>query len=316
MAASGDQTVMRRKLNAAAALALDGGPGADRSWRVALARAARDAMGLGLEVRKLQAGRASLAELLEQPAELAFVAILEGPGDGLGLLLVQAPVLAAMTEMLTIGRVSVQQPGPRKPTLTDAAMVADFVDLALRGLEEALAEEADLVWAGGFRYGSFLDDPRPLGLLLEDISYRVLKADVSLAEGIRSGQILLALPAEGRGQRPRTTKVAHPEVVAGHMFSAALTEQVHAAKCEINAVLDRVSVPLSRVISLQVGDEIVLPKAHLDRIIFEGLDGGRLGDGRLGQNRGMRAVRVNGAAPVAAAPQVQGDLIDLKRVAG
>ena len=49
-----------------------------------------------------------------------------------------------------------------------------MVDAALEGLEIALAEEADLIWADGFRYASFLDDPRPLGLLLEDIAYRCL----------------------------------------------------------------------------------------------------------------------------------------------
>ena len=54
---------------------------------------------------------------------------------------------------------------PRKPTRTDAAMVAGLIDAALAGLEQALLQEADLVWAGGFRYASFLDDARPIGLL-------------------------------------------------------------------------------------------------------------------------------------------------------
>jgi flagellar motor switch protein FliM len=239
VASSDNQTILRRKAAYAAANAAQGGPGADRSWRVVLARAARDAMALGLDVTKLDQSRASLCELLDMPTDRALIAVLEGPVEGLGLLAISAPLLAAMTEMQTIGRVSAVAPALRKPTRTDAAMVAGFVDTALAGLEVALADEADLVWAGGFRYASFLDDPRPLGLLLEDIAYRVLVADVSVEGGARLGQILMALPAEGRGQRPRKMLGALPDAVVGHAFAAELADQVEGANCVLQAVLCR-----------------------------------------------------------------------------
>jgi flagellar motor switch protein FliM len=44
-----------------------------------------------------------------------------------------------------------------------------------------------------------------------------------------------------------------------------------------------------------------LSSAALDRIVLEGLDGRPLATGRLGQNRGMRAVRL---APQAMAEEV------------
>lgn len=311
-----DQTVLRRKAAHAAANAAQGGPGADRSWRVVLARAARDAMGLGLDVVRLSQSRASLSELLDLPPGGALIAVLEGPADGLGLMAISAPLLAAMTEMQTIGRVSAVAPVARKPTRTDASMVAGFIDTALSGLEVALAEEADLLWAGSFRYASFLDDPRPLGLLLEDIAYRVLSAEVSVEGGARLGQILMALPAEGRGKRPRKAANAMADALAGPAFTAGLAELVEGANCVLQAVLHRVSQPLSAIMALQVGDVLPLGMASVDRVGFEGLDGQRISEGRLGQNRGMRAVRLVPHVAPAAAPVLEShDIKDLQRVA-
>lgn len=311
-----DQSVLRRKLQRAPAQPQNSGRGAERSWRIVLARAARDAMALGLDVQAIDQRRASLAELLDMPTDRSLFAVLEGPGDGLGLLAVSAPLLAAMTEIQTIGRVSAIAPAMRKPTRTDAAMVAGFVDASLAGLETSLAEDADLIWAGGFRYASFLDDPRPLGLLLEDIAYRVLTAEVSVEGGVRTGQILMALPADGRGQKPRSMPPIIPEVAENRAFAENLADQIDGARCELRAVIHRMTCPVTAVLNLQIGDILPLPLAFVDKIGVEGLDGQRIAEGRLGQNRGMRAVRLTPPAQASAPPaQSHADIIDLQKVA-
>lgn len=296
--------VIRRKLAAARAAQTEGGPGADRGWRLALARAARDVMKLPLDVPGLRLVRASLAELLEFPESLSLLAVLEGPGEGTGLLVLSPPVLQAMIEMQTMGRVQSATAQPRKPTRTDAAMVAGLIDAALTGLEQVLAQEADLVWAGGFRYASFLDDPRPLGLLLEDCAYRVLRAEVALAGGARRGEVLLALPAEGRGSLPAVAAPPPLPEEAGPAFARALAEQVEASGAVLQAVLARVTLPLSAVMGLAPGEVLALPMAGLDRISLEGSDGRRVAEGKLGQNRGMRALRL-AVQPAAAASRPQ-----------
>lgn len=288
------QAAMRRKLAAGALAAAEGGPGADRSWRLSLARAARDVAHLPLEVAWLSADRLTLTELLELPPDRALIAMLEGPGDGLGLLVISAPVLAGIIEMQTIGRVTPQPPAPRRPTRTDASLVAGLIDAALSGLERELAEEADLVWAGGFRYASFLEDARPLGLLLEDGSYRVLRAEVSLALGAKSGEVLLALPAEGRGRRPAPAPREGED--QGPAFTLSFGEQVLAADAVVHARIGRLTLPLSAILALKPGQVLALPQAALDRVSVEGIDGRKLARARLGQTRGMRAVRLD--API------------------
>ncbi|MDT8853655.1 FliM/FliN family flagellar motor switch protein [Paracoccaceae bacterium Fryx2] len=301
-----DQGVIRRKLALAQAALLSHG-GADRQWPLALARTARAMMDLVLEVPKLDVKRRSLTELLDMPPDRALIAVLDGPCEGLGVLALSPPMLAGLIEMQTIGRLSSNQPQTRKPTRTDAAMVAGFIDAALEGLEEALAEEADLVWAGGFRYASFLEDPRPLGLLLEDGDFRVLRAEVALENGARTGEILLALPAIGRGRRPAYHHESHPDPSAALLFQTTLRAQVLAVDCVLDAVLQRLTLPLAAVMTLKPGDVLPLPLAALDRIGLEGLDGGSLAVGKLGQHRGMRAVRL--AADSAATAPVGGQVL-------
>jgi len=297
--------IIRKKVAAARSNQPEGGPGADRAWRLALARAANDILALPLEVARLSVNRRSLAELLELAPERALIAVLEGPAEGLGILMLSPPVLSAMIEMQTIGRVSSSAPPVRKPTRTDASMVADMIDQALQELESGLESDPDLIWAGGFHYASFLDDPRPLGLLLEEEHYRVIQAELRLGNGAKSGAVMLALPAEGRGRAPKPAPTATPAPVAAALFSKALSDQVMRTEADIAAVLHRFTVPLSFVMALKTGDLVPLSTAALDRIVLEGLDGRPLASGRLGQNRGMRAVRLAPQAAAETGPSIE-----------
>ena len=281
--------VIRRKIDRARLPPADGAPGADRAWRLALARSARDCVGLDLEVRSLSLRRMALAELPEIAPDLALVALLDGPEAGLGVVLVDPSLTSALIEVQTVGRLSPQPPAPRKPTRIDAAMTAGVIDRALTGLEEALADEEDGIWASGFRYASFLEDVRPLALLLEEEEYRILDAEVGLA-GLRKGRMVLILPALGRSPRPLA--LAAPEAPPQPPFAQALAAQVMQADSRLEAVIDRLRLPLHQVMGLQEGQVLPLPRAALDRISVEALDGRRLAGGRLGQHRGMRAVKL------------------------
>jgi flagellar motor switch protein FliM len=296
------ETVIRRKLKAAHSDASTGAPGADRAWRLALARAARDAAKLPLDVTRLTIAQSSLAEVLELPPDRGMIVILEGPQEAIGLFLLSNAVLASLVEIQTIGQVVAQQPAARKPTRTDAAMSQPMIDDALIGLEAGLADQGDYSWASGFRFASFIEDPRPLGLLLEDVTYRVLTAQVSLAHGARKGEVFLVLPAGGVGaahhQLPLPDAADQPET-----FRSNLLAQVEGADCTLQAVMARVTMPLNQLMQLAVNQQISLPMAAIDRISLEGMDGRHVATARLGQQNGMRALRVHDQVAQGAASQ-------------
>jgi flagellar motor switch protein FliM len=308
--------VLRRKAGAARAGARQR-PEVERAIGLALARAAQDMMSLPIELGQIEGGRATLVELLDMPEPLALFAMLEGPGESLGFVMVTAPALAALIESQTIGRVTAAEPVARRPTRTDAAMTAGLIDRLFAEVERSLGAAQDAAWVVGYRYASFLDDPRPLGLLLEDTTYRVCRLDLGFGAPVaKRGAILIALPATPRaGAAPRRQalaaaspasasdellslrepgqEAAEAAAAAALRWSRSLEAAVMATPATLDAVLERVSMPLAAVLTLRPGMLLPLPTAALERLALEGPGGRRLAEGRLGQTRGLRAVRLS-----------------------
>jgi flagellar motor switch protein FliM len=283
--------IIRRKATAQRPQTSEGTPGADRAFRFGLGKAARDAIKIQLEVEKLSIDRRFAAELVEIFPDFSLIAVLDGPKQAVGVMVLSQAIVAGFVEAQTIGRVRGQDLVPRKPTRTDGAMVKGIIDVALATFEQSLGENADIVWAGGFRCASFLADPRPLPVVLEDAPLRVLTADVSLSGGLRKGIIYLALPAEGHLPLPTAQKIGEVDEL-GLAFGAALQDRVVGANVQLDAVLARVSLPMADVLGMAEGKILPLQDASLERISLEGTDGRCVALGKLGQNRGMRALRL------------------------
>ncbi len=289
-----------------------------RAWRLALARAARDQLKLTIGFSDVALREVSLTEVLETPMQRALILMLQGRGEGMGLLILSGQMLAAMIEMLTLTRLSSQVPDAadlRKPTRTDAAMAVEFVDAAMAGFEAVMAESGGAAWSAGYRYAAFIDDPRPLHLMLEDGDYHLLTCDLALEDGMRTGTIALALPklaeaaefgpdlglAMGGGlggmefsfdQGGDGDGLCGAPQVQEDSFTADLAHALQDMPIALDAALTQISVPLDRLMRLQVGEVLALPLANLDNISVTGLDGRRVAGARLGQNRGMRALRL------------------------
>jgi flagellar motor switch protein FliM len=205
-------------------------------------------------------------------------------------MVVSNPALAALIEMQTMGAIQAQAGPMRRPTRTDSAMVTAAMDRVLAEMDQLLADEADLSWAGGYRFASFLEDARPLGLLLDDTAYRRIEARVRLG-GRREGTIVLALQScEGAGislcqnDAEDAKRRAH--------FAADLAGLMQEAEVRMEAVVGRIALSIADIMDLRVGQALQMPQAGIDRISLESLDGRRIAAGKLGQNRGLRALRL------------------------
>ncbi|WP_169739493.1 FliM/FliN family flagellar motor switch protein [Thioclava pacifica] len=297
MAQERENSVLRKKAEAAKP-APDSAPMTpEKAIAQSLSKVAQEMLDLPLRVTELVETRRGLADLPEMLEDLSLLAIIEGPGEGLGLVALPPATLSVLIEMQTMGRLGKTAPGPRKPTRIDAAMAADFLDALLATIEATLIEEEAIAWAGGFRYASHLDDPRPLGLLLEDISYRVWSARLAFGTGgEREGGFLWAVPQSGRGAALRrmpeesATGAAPPD--PGQGWEAALERAVLSAPATLEAVLHRVTLPLAAVMDFEPGMDIPLPEDALEKIALEGQGRRKLSQARLGQSRGMRALRL------------------------
>ena len=301
-----------------------------KSLTNAIVQAADSRLGLVVSVSSCSARIGTLSELLDTLPEEGLLAVLEGPGEAQGLMVLDAAMLSAVIEMLMTGKLSSRPPQPRRPTRTDAALSADLIDEILRGFEAPFLGQAQARWAAGFGYGSFLDDPRPLGLMLEDIDYRIFRIAGDAASGTRPFGLMLALPASGRGPFGRQGAGAGPGAVPGagapgapgaeerrtaHRrasdrgagagpvateepeavpWEAALERQVMEGRVRLTAILHRMHLPLARLGALQIGETLPIPGSALDETAIVGADDRPVAFGRLGQSGGHRAVRLQG----------------------
>ncbi len=289
--------ILRRKMARGGPGPVAGASGADQLWRLSFARAARASSGLVVDMGAQNLARRSLAEVLELVPDRALIALLDGPEGRHGVLALSAELMAGLIESQTIGRVLPAPPPPRRPTRTDAAMVMDGIDRALSGMEGEGPPADGLRWPAGYRYASFVEDPRPLGLLLDDLPYLVAQTVVGFGEGGRSGQLVLALP---EGDRVTTPAAAARGPDPAAEFARMLSDTVGEADCTLEAVLARTVLPLQAVLALAPGQMLPLTGAALDRIVLEGMDGRPVARARLGQARGLRALRLTGEAAAVA----------------
>ncbi len=276
--------------------------------RVAFGRMAADVPGLDAAVQKIETRQGGLAEVLELPESGAFLAVLEGQGDRMGLLLACPKLMTSAIEALTTGRVDTAPPPHRKPTRTDAALIAPMIDAFLRLAEQGCADLAQAGLMAGYAYGSCLDDPRPLGLMLEEGQYHILHLRVSLGFGARDGDWFVILPD------PVSSAAPHHEVMddaaAERDWQARLDTAISNSEVVVTAMLGRVQFTLTDALRLRPGDILRLPESALELLTLETINQSPVAIGRLGQTRGQRAIRLTADPGVmtdalgAQAPQV------------
>jgi len=310
------ESILRRKIGRGRAATAPSGPELpERMLQLALGRAAQDDCGLPLIVVRIEAASASLAEVLDRLEPATLLLVLEGAGEALGLVALGHPVLSAVIEQQTAGRLSDPEPPPRRPTRIDAALCAPMIDRVMAEFEDGLGDMPGTGWAAGYRYSSFIEDPRPLGLVLEDCRYRLFQVHVALGPVARPGRIVLALPdrpappssvrpSSGGGAQPAasggTGMVVEGAAAPGGDWHRRLRDAVLTAPASIEAVLTRLRLPLAQLSGWGPGTLVPLPLARLDGLSLEAPRGKVLGTARLGQARGLRALRLSsvpGAEP-------------------
>ncbi|TKW68477.1 MAG: FliM/FliN family flagellar motor switch protein [Paracoccus denitrificans] len=268
-------------------------PTPERAISIAIGRAAQKYCALSCFPVQARHGRSTLAEMIELLPERALVLVVENNRGSHGVVALSQEFLTAVIEMQSIGRVGSHPTPDRLPTRTDAAISAEFVNAALA----ELASELGLLGQGdgttSFRFASFVQDPKPLELMLEDNVYDSYRLDARLGQGgPREGRFLAFLPAADQAFCP----VDHPAepaqmASAGH-GGCSLSEAVQSVPITLTAILCRKSIPLRELRALTPGALIGLPFDAMAKARLETSSGVAVLTGKLGALHGQRAIRV------------------------
>lgn len=254
-----------------------------------LSRAISDNLPLVIEDSDLSRGGGLLVECLDTLAADDFIGLIQGAGDGFGLITLDQAGFSALVEAMTMGRIAARAPTPRRPTATDAALVAAVIDAAFDALDPC-----DPLRRA--RFDRHVPDQRLLPILMEDGDYQRVTLRLTLVSGLVQRPLAMMLYL----RHPPPARAVPMAEVVGDSDDAPVTDRwglqikdrIMSAPAALGAELGRVRRPLSSVLSLKPGDTIDLPLSVLEEVQLIDMEGQRVALGRLGQSRGMRAIRV------------------------
>lgn len=285
-----------------------------RAAAIAVGRVAERLHALPLQPLAVEAGALTMAEMLEVLPECPLLAVLQGPGESLGVIALCSEAVAALIESQTLGRVTNRPAERRRPTRSEALLCTDFINALLAELRADLAGMAGFEAMGPFRFIANVDEPRSLPLLLEHDAFRSIDFQLRLgAPASRDGRILLALPQAEAQLRPVAAPAAAPVAALPQPLGETLLDTqpetapppdtpevediaaaVQNAPVEVVGVLCRRRITLGELRGLTEGRLLMLPRARLSEARLETIDGQLLAQGRFGEASGCHAIRLSG----------------------
>ncbi len=215
-----------------------------------------------------------------------------------GLVVLHPALTDGLIEVQTIGRVEGPARPARRPTRIDAALAQPFVLSLLDQIRALLPVDTNEPCPGTLRAGSFIAGPASLGLILTASHYLRVDLEIELAQGHRQAGLSFVLPLDVAARA--TAEEPDPRGEWAPAMEAIAME----APVRLEAVLPPLKMPLSRLVTLKVGDLIPIDAQALSRLSLHGGASGitvpgraRLPRGaslkaRLGQLNGVRAVKI------------------------
>ncbi|MEM7733173.1 MAG: FliM/FliN family flagellar motor switch protein [Pseudomonadota bacterium] len=228
-----------------------------------------------------------LVMLLDVYADLAKGEPGPPGGMGRGAAIMDRGLVQSLVEVQTRGKITDADLEDRPFTPTDAAVTAQLIDPVLASVDEMMTETPQSPDPLRLRYGDKVEDARALLLALEAPDFALFRISIDVEEGKRSGDMVLAIPEELLRPPP---PVPDPEEADAADFD--LSGMALSAPVSFNAVLARVSMPLSQVSELKPGDTLPVERSALNKTELVGSKGFMLGKVVLGQMNGFRAIRL------------------------
>ncbi|MGI1663841.1 FliM/FliN family flagellar motor switch protein [Palleronia sp. KMU-117] len=280
-------SVMRRKAGALRGPLSSTVMSSARAWHQTLPRVADDHLGVELSVLSVhEAAQPATAAVAALP-EGGLLMLMRDDRGRTGLCCLDAPALASVIEAQTTGQVGRAPPPERRPTATDAALVADLVDAVCAAFDAAVGVMSQRPIHAGARFAGYLCDARTAAMALSDGPLHAVRIAIDFGGGARQGALSLLMPPfaplSGRADAP----------AAGRHLGEELRPVVMEGRVQLEAVLCRLRLPLQRIRALAPGDRLRVPAKALIGLSLEARDGRPVGRARLGQIEGRKAVRLS-----------------------
>ena len=264
-----------------------------KSLRHAFAKAGDEVLSVAISVQNVTDEVILPEALNDRLPDPALLIRLDGDDGALGLAVLCPQFIGAVIEARTIGAVLTSAAPDRRPTPTDAALTAAFIDPALARFAVLSAQCRKPPPVAGYTCGAAFADLRAVQLKLADAEHFCLRFSVDFGGGNKIGTVSFVFPVEQtQGSTTGTgTQGWHASLEKAVLSTTALLE----------AQLCRLSLPLDEVSKFAPGDLVSLSGATVNGVSLMGATGSRIINARLGRSGPDRAVRLSMATEQATA---------------
>ncbi len=216
------------------------------------------------------------SDALDAMAPVTLPFLLDTGRGGRGLFTIDGALIDALIELQMLGKVMGMARLDRPITAIDAGLSEVFVRASLEALNAGPAGVSGLTTLGPQQ------DRAALRLALGEGRYDVLRAQIDLGPGIKTGVCTIWLPAE----------VARPVVAPAKPASGAMKAVLDRCKVDLMAQVDGVEVSALALARLTQGSVLPLPASAISDVALRDCTGAQFASARLGRLHGARAVRI------------------------
>jgi len=216
-----------------------------RQMRPALSRAADKAVGLSASVLGIAEETLEAEVLIETgPEDWVVIGLRDGANAGLtGLFLINPALRSALVEMQTMGNLLPPRARGTQSNAHRCDPVGSLCNPAVGQTGRGWFGR-DILDPAAYDMGP-MDDLRTAGLVMMQGSYQSWRITVQLGGGDRQGEILIAM-------RPQIM-TAPATTDAAPKWSEALRDALQDAPADLEAVLSRMTLPMSKIEEFEVG---------------------------------------------------------------
>jgi hypothetical protein len=286
------QTVMRRKTQAGRALHQSRTVSVLKALRLTMSKVGNDLFSLPVAILGATQTVLENEDCAEVFQDDHLLILLDG-SDGLrGAVMVDPVLVGGLIQQQTMGAVyPVKDPSGRPMTATDASLVEPLINALLSRAADLPETEAERSLLVGFKFGAKAKDSRLLMLALDAREFHILRLTVDMAKGVRRGELLFCLPVPP----PRPVAEAADSQSGSEVLPASpktLCASVLSLKADLMVSLTQFQLPIRVAGALRVGQVLDLGHVSFEDAQVRTRQGRILARGVLGQQDGMRALRL------------------------
>ena len=248
-------------------------------------RSCYDSCGVRLRSKASTIHYGPLSQIMENIENSGMVATLASRGWTPGFAALNSLGLSQLIEFQTLGQAWTTTASLKKATLTEAALIAPFLDKTFKRLAAPENSETTEHWMSTLHFSDLLDDVYALSSQMDNQEFIGFEINFSIQETQEPCRLVLGFSIDSLVEEEPNEQIEKPQ--------DRFNQQYLGLQVEFQAILHQFQLTVEDINTLAINDTIKLPSDVLNEVKLVSKFGGPPLSGQMGRTGGFRAVQVS-----------------------